>query len=50
MNKTADMKLEVLAHELHAHCTKNDIPCIFLRRLRTWTAERFVPRTAQSRM
>lgn len=29
MNKTADMKLEVLAHELHAHCTKNDIPYIF---------------------
>lgn len=28
MNKTADMKLEVLAHDLHAHCTKNNIPYI----------------------
>lgn len=28
MNKSADMKLEVLAHNLHAHCTKNGIPYI----------------------
>ena len=23
-----DMKLDVIAHELHAHCTKNNIPYI----------------------
>ena len=28
MDLNADKKLEVLVHDLHAHCTKNDIPYI----------------------